>query len=218
MPRTPRIDIPDLVYHITSRGVKRLPIFHDDEDRQRFLRFLLQTQNEFPFRLHAYCLMTNHFHFLLQTIEGSLSTTMQYFNKLYAVWFNRKHDHGGHVFQSRFHSIPVEEDAYFTTVARYIHLNPVRAGIVLRPEGYAWSNYGRLMRGEPDPLVDPSFLFGYFGQDTALQRVKYRQFVEEMIHKQERITEKVLYRMRSWGRPPIQSLDKSMCPNKPSNF
>src|ERR1700687_4914865 len=199
MPRAPRIDIPGLAYHITARGVKKLPIFHEEEDYQRFLRFLSQTRHEFPFQLHAYCLMTNHFHLLLQTVSCSLSQTMQYFNRIFAAWFNRKHGHVGHVFQGRFHSIPVQTDAYFTTVSRYIHLNPVRAGMVQRPEDYAWGNYRRLLLGEPDPLVDPRFLLGYFGQETTKQRENYRLFVEDMIGKHERVTDKVLARMRFWG-------------------
>ena len=202
MPRAPRIDIPGLIYHVTARGVKKLPIFHDDEDRQRFLRLLSQTRLEFPFRLHAYCLMTNHYHLLLQTLENSLSKTMQYFKTLFAHSFNRKYGQVGHVFQGRFHSIPVQEDAYFTTVARYIHLNPVRAGIVKRPEDFPWSNYGRLIRGQIDPLVEPEFLLEYFGPEAARRRENYQRFVEEAIKKPEPVTEDILYRMRFWGSPP----------------
>lgn len=187
---------------MTSRGVKRLPIFRDDNDRQRFLRLLSQTRHELPFRLHAYCLMTNHYHLLLQTIDHSLSKTMQYFKTIYAKWFNLQVGHVGHVFQGRFHSIPVQEDAYFTTVARYIHLNPVKAGIVKRPEDYPWSNYGRLIRGETDSITEPTVLLGYFGQDTNQQRARYRLFVEDNLTKPEAITERVLWRMRYWGKPP----------------
>jgi putative transposase len=204
VPRAPRIDIPGLVYHVISRGVKRLPIFQGDHDRQAFLRLLSQTRHEFPFRLHAYCLMTNHYHLLLQTLEHSLSKTMQYFKTIYAKRFNREIGHVGHVFQGRFHSIPVQEDAYFITVARYIHLNPVKAGIVARPEDYAWSNYGRLIRGEADPLVEPATLLSYFGQNTDQQRGKYRGFVEEGLAKPEIISDKALWRMRFWGKPPVQ--------------
>ena len=207
MPRAPRIDFPSLVYHITSRGVKRLPIYHDDEDRHRFLRLLSVTRHKFPFKLHAYCLMTNHYHLLFQALECSLSKTMQYFNSLFATWLNRKHGHVGHVFQGRFHSITVETDAYFTTVARYIHLNPVRAGIVERPEEYIWSNFGRLIRGEPDPLVEPGVLLDFFGRDAESQREKYRRFVEEAIGKNEPVTERILQRMRHWGKPPNQLRD-----------
>ncbi len=159
MPRAPRIDIPGLIYHVTARGVKKLPIFHDDEDRHHFLRLLSMTNAEFPLQLHAYCLMTNHYHLLIQTIKHSLSKTMQYFKTLFAHTFNRKHGHVGHVFQGRFHSIPVQEDAYFTTVARYIHLNPVKAGMVARPRGtIPGAITDGLSRGEADPLVDPGFL------------------------------------------------------------
>jgi putative transposase len=202
MPRAPRIDIPGLVYHVTSRGNRQSDLFHDEEDRGRFLRFLSQARDEFPFQLHAYCLMTNHYHLLLQTIEDSLANTMQYFKSHYAIWFNRKYKHTGHLHQGRYHSIPVETDAYFTTVARYIHLNPVRAGMVARPEDYRWSNYERLIHGKADPLVDSRFLLDYFGRDVAIQRQKYRLFVEDGMKRREPITERVLQRMRFWGKPP----------------
>ena len=202
MPRAPRIDIPGLVYHLTARGVKRLPIFGDDQDRQEFLRLLRWTRDQFPFTLHAYCLMTNHYHLLLQTGNVALADLMQSFKTAYAKHFNRRHHHVGHVFQGRYHSIPVQEDAYFTTVARYIHLNPVKAGIVTAPQDFPWSDYPRLIKGEGDPLVESQFLLGYFGRDIALQREKYRLFVEDGISKQEPVTEKALYRMRFWGAPP----------------
>jgi putative transposase len=202
MPRAARIDIPGLIYHVTNRGVKQLPIFHYDRDRQQFLRFLSRTCLKFPFRLHAYCLMTNHYHLLLQTLEGSLSQTMHYFNSLFAGWFNDRYKEVGHIFQGRFHSIPVEEDAYFKVVSRYIHLNPVRAGMVKRPEDYPWSNYSRLIRGEPDGLVDPQFLLDYFMGDPSARREKYKRFVEEGMIQPEPITESALRRMRFWGRPP----------------
>ena len=202
MPRAPRIDIPGLIYHVTNRGVKRLPIFYDDDDRQQFLSHLSATLQKFPLRLHVYCLMTNHYHLLLQTLEGSLSKALHYFNTLFAGWFNRRHDHAGHVFQGRYHSIPVEEDSYFKVVSRYIHLNPVRAQIVHRPEEYAWSNYGRLIRGEPDSLADTRFLLDYFIGGPAEKRQKYKMFVEDLLGKPEPITEQVLQRMRFWGKPP----------------
>ena len=114
----------------------------------------------------------------------------------------------GHVFQSRFHSLPVQTDAYFTTVARYIHLNPVRAGIVERPEDYAWSNYGKLIRGEADPLVDSRFLLDYFGRDMGMQRETYRLYVQSALEKPEPITDRILQRMRFWGNPPIEHVKR----------
>ncbi len=202
MGRPIRIDVPGYTYHVISRGVKKLPLFYEEGDQQRFIMYLLKTREKFPFRLHAYCLMTNHFHLLLQTIDHSLSQTMQYFKTMYATWVNRRTIHVGHAFQGRFHSIPVEKDNYFTTVARYIHLNPVKAGIVQKPEDYPWSNYGRLIRGETDPLVDSSQVLGYFGIDPVEQRRRYKQFVEDLINKPGYMSDKALQRMRFWGKPP----------------
>src|SRR5437879_2161146 len=202
MPRAPRIDYPGLTYHLINRGVKQLPIFYDDHDRQRFMRLLCQTQNEFPFILHNYCLMTNHYHLLLQTVKHSLSKILQYFNGRYGALFNKRWHHVGHVFQGRFHSIVVDTDNYLTTVSRYIHLNPVRAGIVQKPEDYAWSNYRSIISSNTDPIADPSFLLGYFGMHPAGQRGAYRRFVEDALDKPEPIKDRVLLRMRYWGRSP----------------
>jgi len=199
MPRSPRIDFPGLIYHVTNRGTNRQAIFLSDQDRQDFLRLALITRNEFPFILHAYCLMTNHFHLLIQTIEDSLSRTMQYMTGLYGQRFNRRYGRSGRLHQDRFHSIPVQDDAYFTVAARYIDLNAVRAGMALRPEEYPWCSYGRLVRGESDPLVDPSFLLGYFGKEPTGQRRRYQEFVESMMGKVEPITERALNRMTAWG-------------------
>jgi putative transposase len=204
MPKHPRIDIPGLIYHVTSRGARQLALFHDDQDRQMFLRFLIQARDLFPFRIHAYCLMTNHFHLLLQTLDSSLSELMKRFKWTYSAWLNMKYSRVGHSFQGRFHSIPVEKDAYFTTVSRYIHLNPVKAGIVERPEEYPWSNYGHLIRGEIDPIVDPGFLLEYFGDEIHQQVAGYKRFVEDRLDKPEPITLQALYRMRSWGMMPIK--------------
>lgn len=203
MPRAPRIDVLGLPYHITCRGVKKLPLFHTDEDRQQFLRFLSLTQKELPFDLHAYSLMTNHYHLLLQTVNYPLAKIMHHFQKSFAVWANRTHQQSGHVFEARFHSIPVQTDAYFTTVARYIHLNAVRAGLVTRPEDYPWSDYPDLLAGKPHALVKPGFLLDYFGRDISLQREKYKRFVDEAIERPEPITMARLRRMRYWGNPKV---------------
>jgi REP element-mobilizing transposase RayT len=201
MPRAPRIDVPGLVYHVTNRGTNKQALFLSDRDRLDFLRFIAQTRDEFPFTLHAYCLMTNHFHLLLQTIDHSLSRTIQYLTGLYGQLFNRRHGRSGRLHQGRFHSIPVQEDNYFTVAARYIHLNPVKAGMVAKPEDYRWSSYGAIVRGEADPVADPSFLLGYFGNDLSKQRWLYKNFVDSMIDKPEPITTRALYRMIAWGDP-----------------
>jgi REP element-mobilizing transposase RayT len=199
MPRAPRIDVPGLIYHVTTRGTNQQPIFLSDRDRRDFLNLLSVTCSKFPFTLHAYCLMNNHFHLLIQTIQHSLSRTIQYVTSLYGQLFNNRYDRSGRVHQGRFHSIPVQENSYFLAAARYIHLNPVKAGLVTKPEDYPWSNYGGLLRRELDPLADSSFLLGYFGNDFEESRIRYQQFVESGINTPGTVTDRVLYRMRSWG-------------------
>ena len=199
MARPPRIDIPGLTYHVTNRGVKRLALFHDDEDRQRFLRLLLIVREQFPFTIQAYSLMTNHFHLLIKTLNTSLSTIMQCFTSRYAYWFNRKYDQVGHAFQGRFHNIPVQTDAYLAEVSAYIDLNAPRAGMVARPEDHLWSGYRSIALGTSDPIVDPSELLGLFSDDRDRARRLYQTFVLERSQKDEPLTHERLLKKRSWG-------------------
>ncbi len=201
MPRAPRQFIENGIYHVMSRGVKQSRIFRYDEDRLDFLRLVRLTQNDHPFILHDYSLMDNHYHLLLQPTIGSLSKIMQSINSVYSNRFNQRHGTTGHVLQGRFQSIPVETDAYLTTVSRYIQLNAYRAGIVSRPEDYRWSNYQATILGIADPIADPHFVLGYFGTNPARQREAYRRYVEEAMTQPEPVSEKVLGRMRSWGNP-----------------
>jgi REP element-mobilizing transposase RayT len=202
MGRPPRIDIPGLVYHVFNRGVKKLPIFHDDEDRLEFMDCLSELHKRYAMEIEQYSLMTNHFHFLLRLQEGSLSRAMKFLLSRYAYWFNRKNNHKGHAFQGRFGSIPVQEDRYYTTVSRYIHLNPVRAGIVQYPQEYRWSNYANLIAGRRDALASGGIVLSYFGRDPIQQRRGYQQFVEEGISQADPVEESVLGRMRAWGVLP----------------
>jgi len=201
MPRPPRSLIPNGIYHVISRGVKQCRIFLENRDRLDFLRLIRLTRDDQPFILHDYCLLDNHYHLLLQPTRGVLSKIMQGINSVYANRFNLRHGLSGHVLQGRFHSIPVDTDAYLTTVSRYIHLNPVRAGLVQRPEDYRWSNYRAMIMGASDPLADPRFVLGYFGFEEGRQRQGYRRFVEDGMTRPEPVTDKVLWRMRQWGEP-----------------
>ena len=203
MPRPLRIDIPGSVYHVINRGVKKQAFFHDDEDRWEFLDWLKQTRRHYDFQVQQYGLMTNHFHLLLRLGEASLSRLMQYFGSRLAKSFNRKYSQGGHFFESRFHSIPVETDTYYKVVSRYIHLNPVKAGMVAKPEDYPWSNYHSLINGLHDPIADPAFLLDHFPPEDGFQRERYRRFVEDDITSPPLISDWVLQRLRSWGRLPV---------------
>jgi len=142
MGRPLRIEYPGAVYHVTSRGDRQEPIFRDDSDRQRLLDVVDQTMGRLDAEVFAYCLMGNHYHFVLRTRQANLSRVMRHINGEYTRAFNRRHQVAGHVFQGRFHSVIVDRDAYLLEVCRYVELNPVRAGLVGAVGNWRWSSYG----------------------------------------------------------------------------
>jgi REP element-mobilizing transposase RayT len=132
MARPLRIERPGGRYHVTARGNERKAVFRNDTDRFHFLELLSEATERFGIRIHGYVLMDNHFHLLLETPEANLSCAMQWLNVSYSVCFNRRHKRVGHLFQGRFKSLLIEDDAGWQEVARYVHLNPVRlAGLEL---------------------------------------------------------------------------------------
>ena len=134
MARKPRIHFPGALYHVITRGNRRQGIFLDEKDLQRFLTYLSDCKNRFPFRLYAYALMKNHLHLLIEVEENPLSRIMQSLLFGYARYFNRRYGEVGHLFQGRYKAILCDKDAYLLELVRYIHLNPVRAKIVREPE------------------------------------------------------------------------------------
>ena len=142
MGRPIRIEYPGAFYHVFSRGNQKQPIFFSDEDRCYFIDCLRSACKKFGVVVHAYCLMPNHFHLFLETLMANLSEMMQYLITNYVLYFNKKHERCGHLFQSRFRSVLVDAESYAKELSRYIHLNPVRSGIVDRPEQFVWSSYG----------------------------------------------------------------------------
>lgn len=141
MARPLRNDFAGALHHITSRGNNRGDIFVDDQDRLQFLAFLAETVIRFGRHLYSWVLMTNHFHLEVETPEANLSRGMHWLNGRYAQWFNPRHGRCGHLFQRRFEAKLIEGESYLLEVAGYIVLNPVRAGMVDRPEAYRWSSY-----------------------------------------------------------------------------
>ena len=141
MSRPLRIEIPGALYHITSRGDGREVIFLSDGDRGSFLDVLAEVVRVFNWADHAYCLMDNHYHLLVETPDGNLSKGMRHLNGVYTQRFNRQHGRVGHVFQGRYKALIVEKEAYLLELARYIVLNPVRAKLVRCPEEWLWSSY-----------------------------------------------------------------------------
>jgi REP element-mobilizing transposase RayT len=175
MARPLRIEFPGALYHVTSRGNARAPIFQDDRDRRTLLHLLGEVVERHQWVCYAYCLMTNHYHLLIETPGANLSRGMRQLNGLYTQRFNRTHERVGHVFQGRFGAVLVERDAHLAELARYVVLNPVRAGLVDAPEAYPWSSLPAALGMAPEPSwLAPGALLARFGS-----RLRYLGFVRE---------------------------------------
>lgn len=173
MARKKRVWWPGASYHIMSRGNHRLEIFRDDEDRYVYLSMLAQVKDRHPFKLHAYCLMSNHVHFQLETIETDPGKIMKLLTMKYAIFFNKKYRFVGQLMQGRFQAEAIEDDRYYLALNRYIHLNPVKAGIVPHPRDYQWSSYNVYMEGIKPSPVDIVKTLGYF---TDPKITRFEQF------------------------------------------
>lgn len=141
MARPLRIEYPGGLYHVTSRGNARQPIFKDDEDRGRFLGILALVNRRYHWICHAYCLMNNHYHLVIETPEGNLARGMRQLNGVYTQSYNRRHRRVGHLLQGRYKAIVVDKDEYLLEVCRYVVLNPVRAKAVEKVQQWKWSSY-----------------------------------------------------------------------------
>ncbi|HNB43466.1 MAG TPA: transposase [Burkholderiaceae bacterium] len=162
MARPLRIEFPGAVYHVTSRGDRREPIFADDSDRVALLEVVEQAMARFDAQVLAYCLMGNHYHFVLHTRQPNLSRLMRQVNGVYTQRFNRRHQKVGHLLQGRFKAILVDRDAYLLDVCRYVELNPVRAHMVEAPGDWSWSSYRAHVCAAPTPpWLDSAGLHGY---------------------------------------------------------
>lgn len=140
MARPARIEYEGAFYHVMNRGNRREDIFLDDNDRQKFYEILGNIEKRYGIIIYVYVLMSNHYHLLLETPFANLSRAIQRLNGDYALYFSRRHKSPGHIFQGRYKAMLVEKDAYLLELSRYIHLNPLRAGVVRRPEEYRWSS------------------------------------------------------------------------------
>ncbi len=180
MSRPLRLEFPGAVWHVTCRGNERRDVFRDDGDRHRFLAVLCRTVSLFRWRLHAYVLMGNHYHLLLETPEPTLSRGMRQLNGIYTQGFNRSHRRAGHLFQGRFKAILVEKEAHLLELCRYVVLNPVRAGVVRGAKEWRWSSY-RATAGltEAPEWLETAWTLDQFGRTRAKAVVAYRRFVAE---------------------------------------
>lgn len=179
MPRMPRAHVAGGIFHVTSRGNRRAPVFADELDRFCFLGMLERTIARFDWKCLAYCLMTNHFHLVVGMREPLLSRGMHWLNGCYAQRFNGRHGFKGHLFEDRFYSEPVESHAHLLELTRYLPLNPVRARLCLHPAEWRWSSYGATVGRRPAGFVATDAVLDLFGRTRDLARVRYEAFVAD---------------------------------------
>lgn len=178
MARPLRIEYCSALYHVTSRGNERKPIFWDNEDRLIFLDLLTKVNEKYNWLCHAYCLMNNHYHIIIETPEGNLSRGMRQLNGVYTQLFNKKYKRVGHIFQGRYNAVLIQKENHLLEVYRYVVLNPVRADLVKKPEEWKWSSY-RATTGidysHPCHTID--WILGQFDTNKIAAAMKFKEFV-----------------------------------------
>lgn len=178
MARPLRVQYPGALYHVIARGNDKQKIFFDDKDRCGFLKWIENAVTTHNLIIHAYCLMGNHYHLLVETLDGNLSTVMRDLNGNYSQWFNARHRRVGHLFQGRYKAFVIEKEAYLLIVARYIVLNAVQAGLVTHPRLWTWCSYNASAGTAKAPrwlYVD--WLLSNFSKKRATAQKAYREFV-----------------------------------------
>lgn len=182
MPRTARQLSKTGIYHIIVRGINRQPIFYDEEDYQRYLNTIGRTLDKQDVFILGYCLMSNHVHLLIQDSNNVIATVMKSIGTSYAYWYNHKYERSGHVFQDRYKSENVEDDAYLMTVIRYIHQNPVKAGIIPEAESYKWSSCKVYCGAQeyPPGLTKPTLVLGMFAKNEIQAMEAFRCYMREV--------------------------------------
>lgn len=178
MARPLRLELAGGLYHVTSRGNARHEIYLDDEDRVNWLELFNDVCSRFNWVCHAYCLMSNHYHVVVETIEGNLSKGMRQLNGVYTQTFNRRHRRVGHVFQGRYKAILVEKDAHLLELARYVVLNPVRAQMVKDAADWPWSSYqATISQALPLRCLQVEWLLSQFASNRDEATARYQDFV-----------------------------------------
>jgi putative transposase len=183
MARPLRIEYEGALYHVSARGNERGKIFFIKTDYLKFKEYLADVQRKYGLIIHCYVLMTNHYHLLIETPGKDLSKVMHYLNSSYTTYTNIKRKRSGHLFQGRYKAIVVEKEGYLLELSRYIHLNPVRANMVQRPEEYPYSSYVAYTTGTDD-LVTPTAILSLLAKSLAKSRKQYQLFVESSLSEQ----------------------------------
>ena len=179
MARPLRIQYPGAVYHITSRGNEKKAVYKDDPDRENFLKTLQHVNKRYNWICHAYCLMNNHYHLLIETTDGNLSIGMRQLNGVYTQLFNKRRRRSGHLFQGRYKAILIQKDTHLLEVCRYVVLNPIRARLKKRAEDWKWSSYQATAGQEPaHPCLTTDWVLGQFSRARGKAEKEYRRFVQ----------------------------------------
>lgn len=178
MSRALRIELAGALYHVTSRGDRREAIYLGDDDRQAWLQILQVVCERFNWRCHSWCQMTNHYHLVVETVEGNLSQGMRHLNGVYTQHINRAHQRVGHVFQGRYKAVMVEKESYLLELTRYVVLNPVRAGMVPDAAQWPWSSYGAFTGQTAAPSwLEVDWVLGQFGKQRGRATAQFVDFV-----------------------------------------
>jgi putative transposase len=184
MARKPRIEFYGAFYHVITRGNQRQKIFKGLEDYKRYLQYLSHYKDRYPYLLYAYVLMANHVHLLIETQTTPLSKILQGINQRYTIYFNRKYKTVGHLFQGRYKAILCERDSYLLGLVKYIHRNPIRAGVAKTLGAYPWSSHHAYVgvidsyRLDSYRLVDTEQVLGIFSARKGVARKRYQEFME----------------------------------------
>ncbi len=174
MPRTARRKSSTGIYHIIFRGINRQTIFEDAEDSIKFLKTIKKYQEVSEYLVYAYCLMGNHIHLLLKEGTETMGIAMRRIGAAYVYWYNWKYDRCGPLFQDRYRSEVIEDDRYLLTVLRYIHQNPIKAGLVNNAADYQWSSYGEYIGAQK--IVNTDFILELFGMDRKVGINEFKNF------------------------------------------
>jgi putative transposase len=175
MPRVARRKSNIQIYHVMFRGIDKSDIFHGKSDYLKFLYCILNAREKSIFTVYAYCLMTNHVHILLKAESEELGDTLRRIAVGYALYYNNKYGRVGHLFQNRFKSEPIDSDSYFLSVIRYIHQNPIKAGIVTNLSNYPWSSYLEYIGKDMMNIVDTTFVLELFSSIEAFKEFIMRE-------------------------------------------
>lgn len=186
MARKPRIHLTDGFYHVILRGNGGQDLFLRDEDRYRFFLLLQEGTFRFKYRVHAFCFMTNHIHLIVQAGDMPLSRGMQNLSFRYTRWINWRENRTGHLFQGRYKALLIDDDSYLLELVRYIHLNPVRAGIVKSAEDHLWSSHRSYLGKYSIPWLTTDQVLGRFGKHVGKARAAYQQFVVDGMEEEYR--------------------------------